>query len=132
MDETGFCVGCDRAHWVITLDPDKLLLLTNPDNREYITSAEGISGGKTFPPMLNLYGIYVLEKRAEKKDLDRDILLSTSLTGYSNDELALQWLEEFEIQSRKAQARVWGLLILDGYGSHLTYKFLRVCTKTSQ
>ncbi len=44
MDETDFCAGCGRAHWVITLDPDKPLLLTDPDNPEYITSVESIGG----------------------------------------------------------------------------------------
>ena len=37
MDETGFRVGYGRANWVITLDPNKPLLLTDSDNREYIT-----------------------------------------------------------------------------------------------
>ena len=130
IDETGFRAGCGRAHLVITLDPDKPLLLTDPDNREYITSVESISGGgKTIPPMLILCGIYILEKWAEENDLDEDILLATSPTGYSNDELALQWLEHFEIHSRKSQIGVWRLLILDGYGSHLTYKFYEYVQK---
>ena len=130
MDETGFRTGCGRAHWVITLDPDKPMLLTDPDNREYITSVESISGGgKTIPPMLILCGILILEKWAEENDLDEDILLATSPTGYSNDELALQWLEHFEIHSRKSQVGVWRLLILDGYGSHLTYEFYEYAQK---
>ena len=92
IDETGFCVGCGTAHWVIILDLDKPLLLTDPDNREYITSVESISDEqKTISPMLILCGIYILEKWAEENDLDKDILLATSPTRYSNDELALQW-----------------------------------------
>ena len=130
IDETGFCAGCSRAHWVITLDPNKLLLLKDPDNREYITSVESISGGgKTILLLLILCGIYILEKWAEENDLDEDILLATSPTGYSNDELALQWLEHFEIHSRKSQVGVWRLLILDGYGSHLTYEFYEYAQK---
>ena len=115
MDENGFRAGYGGAHWIITLDPDKPLLLTDPDNREYITSVESISGGgKTIPPMWILCGILILEKWAEENDLDEDNLLATSPTGYSNDELALQWLEHFEIHSRKSQVRIWRLLILDG------------------
>ena len=68
-----------------------------------------------------LCGILILEKWAEENEFDEDILLATSPTGYSNDELALQRLEHFEIQSRKSQVGVWRLLILNGYGSHLTY-----------
>ena len=124
MDETGFRAGCDRAHWVITFDPDKSLLLTDPYNQEYITSVESISGGgKTIPSMLILCGIYILEKWTEENDLDEDILLATSPPGYSNDELALEWLEHFEIHPRKSQVGVWRLLILDGYGSYLNYEF---------
>ena len=73
--------------------------------------------------MLMLCGIPILEKWAEEKDLDEDILLATSPKEYSIDELALQWLEHFEIHSQKSQVRIWRLLILDGYGSHLTYEF---------
>ena len=105
------------------LDPDKPMLLTDPDSREYITSVESISGGgKTIPPMLILCGIQILEKWAQENDLDDDILLATSLTGYSNDELALQWLKHFKIHSRKSQVGVWRLLIDLGWirvASHL-------------
>ena len=63
MDEPGFCIDCGRAYWVITLDPSKLLLLTDPDNREYIILVKSISGGgKSILPMLILYGIHILEK----------------------------------------------------------------------
>ena len=130
MDETGFRAGCGKVHWVITLDPDKPMLLTDPDNREYITSVESISGrGETIPPMIILYGILILKKWAEENDLDEDILLATSPTGYSNDELALQWLKHFEIHSQKSQVGVWRLLILDGYVSHLTYEFYEYAQK---
>ena len=91
MDEIGFCAGCGRAHWVINLDLDKPMLLTDPNNQEYIISVESISGrGKIIPPMLILCGILILEKWAEENNLDKEILLAISPTEYSNDELALQ------------------------------------------
>ena len=63
MDETRFCAGCDGAHWVIIFDSNKFILLTNPDNREYITLVESISGrGKPISPILILYDIQILEK----------------------------------------------------------------------
>ena len=63
MDETRFCAGCGRVHWVIIFDPNKPMLLTNPDNWEYIISVESISGGgKTILPVLILCGIEILEK----------------------------------------------------------------------
>lgn len=72
-------------YWVITLNVDKLLLLTNLDNREYIISVKSIVGRrKTIPPMLILYKIYILEKWAKKNNFDKNILLVTTLTKYSN------------------------------------------------
>lgn len=67
--------------------------------------------------------------RKHEKDLDGEILLSTSPTGYSNDELALKWLQHRERHSRKTQFGVWRLLILDGYGLHLTYEFYEYTQK---
>lgn len=96
MDETWFRVGCGIAHWVITMDAEKKLLLSDQHNREFLTASESSSGGGVeIPPMLILSGAATLEKWAQEKDLDGEILLSTSLTGFSNDELALKWLQNF-------------------------------------
>lgn len=43
MEETGFRIACGRAHLVITLDPNKPLCMTDPENRHYISSVECIS-----------------------------------------------------------------------------------------
>ena len=52
------------------------MLLTDPDNREYIPSVGSRSGGgKLIPPILILYRILILEKWAEENDHDEDILL---------------------------------------------------------
>ena len=124
IDETGFRIGCGIAHWAITTDAEKKLLLLDPDNRKFLTSCQTISsGGMQIPPMLILSGELTPEKWFPENNLDGDILLSISLTGYSNDELALKWLQYFERHSRKTQMGVWRLLIIDGYGSHLTYEF---------
>ena len=56
--------------------------------------------------MVILYIVLILEKWAEENDFDENILLATSPIGYSNDELALKWLEHFKIHSCKSQVRV--------------------------
>ena len=124
MDETGFRVGCGRAHWVVSGHSRKPLLLTNLDNREYVTSCECISaGGRDIPPMVIIAGVLILEKWAQQNDLNDDVLLTTSPTGYSNDDLAIDWLKHFDKHSRKGQVGAWRMLIMDGYGSHMTYEF---------
>lgn len=90
MDMTRFCIGYDRAHWVINIDLDKLLLLTHPVNQNYITSIINISGKrKTIPPVLILYKIYIPEKWAEENNLNDNILLTTNPIRYFNNELVL-------------------------------------------
>ncbi len=50
MDETGFRIGCGKAQWVITNDAIKAFVMPDPDNQEYITSAESINGvGRAIP-----------------------------------------------------------------------------------
>ena len=103
MDETGFRIGCGRAHWVISTHSRKPLLLTGPDNREYVTSCECISaGGRNIPPMVIIAGVLILEKWPQQNDLNDDVLLTTSPTGYSNDDLAIDWLKHFD-KHRKGQ-----------------------------
>ena len=124
MNETGFRIGCGRAHWVVSGHSRKPLLLTDPDNREYVTSCECISaGGRDIPPMVIIAGVLILEKWAQQNDLNDDVLLTTSPTSYSNDDLAIDWLKHFDKHSRKGQVGAWRMLILDGYGSHMTYEF---------
>ena len=95
-----------------------------------MTACESISdGGVKIPPMMILSGALILEKLVQENDLDGDILLSTSPTGYFNDELTFKWLQHFERNSRKTQIGVWRLLILDGYRSHLTYEFYEYAQK---
>ena len=124
MDETRFRIGCGRCHWVVSTHRQQALRLVDPDNRDYISSCECISaGGRTTLSMLILSGKQIKVKWALENDLDDEILLATSELGYSNDELAIQWLVHFEKHSRVGQVGAWRLLILDGYGSHLTFEF---------
>ena len=123
MDETGFRIGCGKTHWVISTYAKKPLLLMDPDNRDYVTSIETISGGgRNIPSIVILAGVNILEKWV-KNNLPDDIGFATSPTGYSNDDIALAWLKHFDHHSKKSQLGVWRLLVIDGFGSHLSYEF---------
>ncbi len=98
--------------------------MTDPDNREYITSAESINGvGRTIPAFLIFKGKHTLHKWALYNDLSDETSLSTSDSGYSNNNLAMDWLRHFDKHSEKGQVGLYRLLIMDGYGSHLIYEF---------
>ena len=96
MDETGFRIGCGEAQLVVTMDQNKPLRMIDPKNRDYITSVECIgSAGKTIPPMLLISGVNILHKWCQHNDLDCDIVIGTTETGYANDDTALEWLQHF-------------------------------------
>ncbi len=102
IDETGFRIGCGKAQWVITNDTSKALVMPDPDNQEYITSAESINGvGNVISAFLILQGKYMLYKWALHNDLSDETSLATSNSGYSNDRLAMDWLRHFNKYSGK-------------------------------
>ena len=129
MDETGFRIGCGRAQMVITLDPRRSLRMTDPDNRDYITSVESInSAGEVIPPMLIISGVHILHKWCQENDLDEEVLIGTSETGYSNDDLAIDWLHHFIHHTRNKRIGARLPLIIDGFGSHATIPFFELAT----
>jgi hypothetical protein len=77
--------------------------------------------------MLILPGILHQEDRYTKTGLEDDVLVAVSDTGYSNDELGLEWLRHFERYSARRQVGIYRLLLLDGYGSHCTMEFITFC-----
>ncbi len=124
MDETGFKIGYGKTQWVVTNNASKVLVMPDPDNREYITSAESINGiGHAIPAFLILQGKHTLHKWALHNNLSDETFLATSDSRYSNDGLAMDWLRHFNKHNGKCQVGLYRLLIMDGYGSHLTYEF---------
>ena len=123
MDETGFRTGCGIAHCVVTLDKSKPLQLVDPDNCDYVTSVECIcAAGWSLPPFIILKGAHILHKWS-RNDLPEDTVLAVSPMGYSNDQLAYDWLLHFDTYSSRWQRGVWRAIILDGFGSHYVYEF---------
>jgi hypothetical protein len=51
----------------------------------------------------------------------------TSESGYSNDQVSLEWLRHFEEFTAPKQQGHKRLLIVDGHGSHHTLKFVGFC-----
>jgi hypothetical protein len=86
FDETGFRLGIARSDWVITLaDDDRKVQSKDPNNRESLTAIECINGvGDSIPSFLILSGVMIQSTWAEN-DLNREVVLSTADTDYSND-----------------------------------------------
>jgi hypothetical protein len=59
-----------------------------------------------------------------------EVFVSSSPTGWSNNEIGLAWLEQiFDRYIKKKAGRSYRLLILDGHGSHITMDFIDYCDR---
>jgi cell division septum initiation protein DivIVA len=128
MDQTGCRIGVGRARQVITTSTSNPLI-ADPDNREYITVVECISGsGWAIEPMVIL-SQKVLRDRDIVAELTDDTILGCSTSGYVNDNLCLRWLHHFDVMTRHRCLGAFRLLLFDGYGSHLLFPFIDYCWK---
>jgi DDE superfamily endonuclease len=123
FDETGFRIGCLSGQLVFTRTK-KQVYISDPDNRELVTSMECIcADGSAIQPMIIIAGCVMKEKHF-MNNLDDDVLLAVSETGYTNDMLSYQWLEHFNDQTEEKARGQNRLLVMDGHGSHLTKEFM--------
>jgi hypothetical protein len=128
FDETGFRIGCLQGQLVFTHTTCKAVYLADPKNRELITTVKTISGtGATIDPMVILAGS-VLKEKYFNNDLNPGVLFGISESGYSNDQLALQYIKHFDRNTKPQDPEAWRILIMDGHGSHLTCEFVDYCT----
>ena len=87
---------------------------------------ETINYGRTkVPSMLIFKGAYHLRKHF-KNDIDGNVYWARSKTGFTNNKLALKYLEHFN-RFTKDTAKGYQMLIFNGHGSHLSQQFINYC-----
>ncbi len=85
FDEIGYRMSIARFDWVVTVDSNRRIYFKDSNNRESLTSIECISeGSKNISSMLIMTEVQLLTSHFNN-DLDDDVLITTSDTGYSND-----------------------------------------------
>jgi hypothetical protein len=138
MDEKGFLIGItsrskrvfSRRMW----DKKEVRASIQDGSREWITLLACVcADGSALPPGL----IYQSAGRTLQsswvdaiKPGAQSIHVSSSLTGWTNNDVGLAWLEQVFDRYTKAEARRSNrLLILDGHGSHVTMDFIDYCDR---
>jgi hypothetical protein len=130
MDETGVRIGVQIGREVVIPVDVTEYFDTSPENRKSLTVVETICGDGT---VINLYviiqGKRYMESWYEDRDLELGEVINVSETGFTNDEIALQWLKHFikevgrQILPEDLSILPWKILLLDGYGSYMQEEF---------
>jgi hypothetical protein len=127
MDETGFRIGIGKDQVVVT-KRKRAHYFGIPENRESATDIEAISiGGRVIPAFLILSGQIHMAYWYQQAELEDNIAIITSATGYSNDEISLEWLKHFDTYTKAGTVGRYRLLIFDGHGSYCTWEFVNYC-----
>ncbi|ERF69424.1 hypothetical protein EPUS_09427 [Endocarpon pusillum Z07020] len=126
FDETGFRIGMGKSQWIVTFSTSKRAYLASETCRELVTSIEAVSaGGIVIQPMLILPAKTHLERHFS--DLEDDVLLGVSESGYNNNELAYKYIHHLDAQTQKYQKSAHRILVCDEYKSHFTREILEYC-----
>jgi hypothetical protein len=124
MDECGAFCGMAKSSWVVVTKEMLRAWASDPNNREWLTNIESISGdGEVIPSFIILTGKIQLLHWYQSK-LPREYTLAVSDSGYSNGELSLEWLDHFDKFTARGRPR---LLLVDGHDSHITDEFIERC-----
>ena len=136
MDEKGFAIGVlgrtkrifSRRQW----EKKEVKQASQDGNREWVSLLACIcADGTALPP-----GIIFASKNstirarwvAEIDPETHPIHVTSSPTGWTNNEIGLAWLTQvFDRYTKRKALQKYRLLIVDGHGSHLTRDFLEYC-----
>jgi len=138
MDEKGFLIGVigrskrvfSRRMW----EKKEVRAAFQDGSREWITLLACVcADGSALPPGL----IYEAASKAIQSSWVEDIKagkhsvhVSSSPSGWTNNDFGLAWLEQVFNRYTKAKARQsYRLLIVDGHGSHISNDFINYCDK---
>jgi hypothetical protein len=136
IDEKGFMIGVlgrlkrvfSKSSWV----KKGVRAPIQYGNREWITVLASVcADGSALPP-----GIIYQAKNGAIRDTwvaditagEHSVHVSSSPSGWTNNDIGLSWLREvFDRYTKEKCRRSYRLLILDGHGSHVTMDFIEYC-----
>ena len=130
-DEMGVGQGVGDNHWVICEVLTRLALKKDIEKGQWITVMECISAdGQALPPLLIFKGKDVQQQWFPRRNLGLwdDWWFKASPKGWTNNEIAIEWLEGVFIPHiRRRHGNIWVVLVCDGHESHTNDLFLATC-----
>ncbi len=78
----------------MTFSTSKRSYLASDNNREFVTSVKAVSAGETAIQLMLILSAQIYQEHFYF-DLENDILVGVSDTGYINDELSYKYIQHF-------------------------------------
>jgi hypothetical protein len=123
-DETGSRIGCAGFEEVIVPTDIMEFYKASPENRKSVTVYEAIraNGSEPPPPFIIVPGQKVIEAWIAQELVGEERIRPT-ITGYTNNEVALEYLDHLILHLRAGPSKPWKILLLDSHESHKTDAF---------
>ena len=107
----------------MTKYPKTIQHISSASTQELVTDIENINTEKkAIPPFLIFTGKAILESWFQYLTED-DWKVTVTETGFSNNEIAYEWLQHFDYHTREQARGDWRLLIMDNHNAYLTQEF---------
>lgn len=121
-------MGCPRGQNIIVPTEVKEAYTRSPENRKSVTIIETIyaDGRKPLPLFIIAPGQKIMENWIAD-EFHGDERIECTPTGYTNNEIALLYLDYLIEHTKAAKNKAWKILLLDGHESYYTDEFKLKC-----
>lgn len=127
MDEKGVMKGIGDNVKVIIPRSQSTASSIQPGNREWVSIIECIGfNGLVLPPYIIFQGKQ-LQQAWFPEALDEQIAVRCSPNGWTDTEIAVDWIHHFNRHTKARTQGEYRLLILDGHTSHISFEFVQYC-----
>jgi hypothetical protein len=124
IDESSTRLGCPGGKEVIVLIDVDEMHTESPENRKSVTIIKTVYADRREPPppFIVAPGKKIMENWLED-ELKGDERIACTPTGYTNNEIALEYIDHLIKHTRAGPDKPWKILLLDGHESHHTEEF---------
>ncbi|PMD17929.1 hypothetical protein NA56DRAFT_578193, partial [Hyaloscypha hepaticicola] len=124
FDETGLRIGCAGSEEMIVPTDIMEFYKASLENRKSITVCEAIraNGSEPPPPFVIVPGQKVIKAWIAQELVGEERIRPTT-TRYTNNEVALEYLDHLILHLQASPSKPWKILLLDSHESHKTDTF---------
>ena len=128
MDEKGIMKGLGDNAKVIVSRHEKEAFAVQPGNREWVSIIECIGyNGYVPPPFVIFQGKQIQQAWIPEDSFDPHTVIQVSPNGWTDQEIALQWLKHFDHWTHSQVRGQYRMLVMDGHVSHVSLEFVTYC-----